>query len=34
MSTLCPIEMIPTEKEHIVPKPEEKDAQKKKKRYP
>ena len=30
MSSLCPREMIPTEKEQIVPKPEEKVAQKKK----
>uniref|UniRef100_A0A8C6MKN4 Large ribosomal subunit protein uL22 n=1 Tax=Moschus moschiferus TaxID=68415 RepID=A0A8C6MKN4_MOSMO len=30
MSSLCPTEMIPTEKEQIVPKPEEEPAQEKK----
>ena len=30
MSSLCPTEMIPTEKEQIVPKPEEEVAQNKK----
>ena len=30
MSSLCPTEMLPTEKEQIVPKPEEEVAQNKK----